>query len=106
MRAYAVLVGLLIGIVGIGCESGSGDQDASVADGGTMDAGGDGGAKSCVLDVECSPFEISDCDTPCQSFCGSSGTEAYGQCGTNVDPSQPPPDAYYCVCYCGNEACP
>ncbi len=138
MKAYAVSVGLLVGLVGTGCPSDtflcenvqdcidnenscpSGQElfcnyelggvcdcaDGAGGTGGTAGTGGTGGAASCVLDVECSPIEISDCDTPCQSFCGSSGTEAYGQCGTNVDPSQPPPDAYYCVCYCGNEACP
>lgn len=71
--------------------------------GGSGGAGGTGGAESCVLGQECNPFEIYDCDTPCQSFCGSSGTEAYGTCVGVPNPSMPP---YYCVCHCTTEECP
>lgn len=150
MKAYAVLVGVLIGVTALACSDdstglcldsaycqdtfcfscpngrdqepycgpddrcvcpaclpGTGGTGGSAGTGGNGGStGGTGGAESCVLDVECSLFGMSDCDTPCKSFCGSSGTEAYGQCGTNVDPSQPQPDAYYCVCYCSNETCP
>ena len=87
------------------CAGGSGGAGGTGGAGGMGGTGG--GAESCVLSNECNPFEIYDCDTPCQGFCGSSGTEAYGDCGTNVDPSMPPPGGVYnCVCHCGDEQCP
>jgi hypothetical protein len=82
------------------CREGSGGTGGSDGTGGTDGAGGTG---SCVLDDECNPFEIYDCDTPCRAFCGSSGTEAYGSCGSTVDPPMPP---YYCICHCNNVQCP
>jgi hypothetical protein len=133
MKAYAVMVGLLVGLAGTGCPSdtflcenvqdciGNGNScpsgqelfcnrelggicdcdegtGGSGGSGGSAGTGGAGGAESCALDLECDPFEIFDCDTPCRAFCGPGGTEVYGSCLGYPDPSMPP---FLCVCHCG-----
>ncbi len=93
-----------------GGEGGSGGEVGAGGEGGTGETGGSGGVPGgdpCVVDQECNPFDISDCDTPCRAFCPPGGTEVYGECGTNVDPSKPPPGGkYYCVCHCYDAECP
>ena len=110
----------LIALLGLGsllvapdCKSdtsGGAGSEGMAGNGGTAGSGGVGGTTGtdpCVVDQECNPFEISDCDTPCIAFCGPGGTEIYGTCGTNVDPSMPPPGGkYYCECHCYTEECP
>jgi hypothetical protein len=130
MKAYAVLLGMPIALVGIGCTSDtvpcgntvdcvddgfscpSGQEvycdslsggvcacdEGAGGSGGSGGSAGTGGASSCALDLECNPFEIFDCDTPCRTFCGPGGTEVYGSCLGYPDPSMPP---YLCVCSCG-----
>jgi hypothetical protein len=87
------------------CEEGAGGSGGSAGTGGSAGSagasgmGGAGGAESCALDLECDPFEIFDCDTPCQAFCGPGGTEVYGSCLGYPDPSMAP---FLCVCSCGS----
>jgi len=101
-----VLIGASALLMAPSCGSEEGGSSGS----GATDGGGGGGGTAgdpCVVSEECNPFEISDCDTPCRAFCGPGGTEVYGTCGTNVDPSMPPPGGvYYCECHCDNLECP
>ncbi len=85
--------------------SGCPADDTEVVDG----AGGFPGADNCMLDVECDPQDFENptfCDGPCRTFCRTSGTDSYGSCGGDFDPSMPLPDTYYCVCHCFTEECP
>ncbi|MGB5695841.1 MAG: hypothetical protein WBM46_09330 [Polyangiales bacterium] len=90
------------------CARGAGGSGGGGGSAGTGGAGGTGGLGSCFVGTECDLLGINDCDTPCRGFCGSGGfgNESYGTCGGTFDPSQPPPDTYYCYCYCGTEECP